>query len=87
MKQIRIEGITQVAYDRLARDLSTMIETGAGRLMLRTDVDGERLDFTLITRPEIVVITTELVSLNMRSEDGLDIPISIRHNEYSKLVF
>lgn len=87
MKQIRIEGITQAAYDRLARDLSTMIETGAGRLMLRTDVDGERLDFTLITRPEIVVITTELVSLNMRSEDGLDIPISIRHNEYSKLVF
>lgn len=87
MKQIRIEGITQAAYDRLARDLSTMIETGAGRLMLRTDVDGDRLDFTLITRPEIVVITTELVSLNMRSEEGLDIPISIRHNEYSKLVF
>lgn len=87
MKQIRIEGITQAAYDRLARDLSTMIETGAGRLMLRTDVDGERLDFTLITRPEIVVITTELVSLNMRSEDGLDIPISIRHDEYNRLVF
>lgn len=87
MKQIRIEGITQDAYDRLARDLSTMIETGAGRLMLRTDVDGEKLDFTMITRPEIIVITTELVSLNMRSEEGLDIPISIRHNEYSKLVF
>lgn len=87
MKQIMIEGITQTAYDRLARDLSTMIETGAGHLMLRTNEAAEFYDYTLITRPEIVVITTELVSLNMRSADGLDIPISIRHDEYSKLVF
>lgn len=87
MKQIMIEGITQSAYDRLARDLSTMIETGAGSLMLRTYPAEETFDYTIITRPEIVVITTELVSLNMRTSDGLDIPISIRHNEYSKLVF
>lgn len=87
MKQITIEGITQPAYDRLARDLSTMIETGAGHLLLRTNEAAELYDYTLITRPEIVVITTELVSLNMRTADGLDIPISIRHNEYKKLVF
>lgn len=87
MKQIMIEGITKSAYDRLARDLSTMIETGAGSLMLRSYPVEDKFDYTIITRPEIVVITTELVSLNMRSVDGLDIPISIRHNEYSKLVF
>lgn len=87
MKQIIIEGITQSAYDRLARDLSTMIETGSGSLMLRSYPAEEKFDYTIITRPEIVVITTELVSLNMRTADGLDIPISIRHNEYSKLVF
>lgn len=87
MKQIRIEGITLAAYDRLARDLSTMIETGAGTLLLTTYPVEEEYDYTLITRPEIVVITTELVSLNVRTADGLDIPISIRHNEYSKLVF
>ena len=87
MKQIMIEGITESAYDRLARDLSTMIETGAGSLMLRTYPAEDKYDYTIITCPEIVVITTELVSLNMRSSDGLDIPISIRHSEYKRLVF
>lgn len=91
MKQITIEGITQAAYDRLSRDLSTMIETGAGHLMLRiTDNSGcldDTYGYTLMTRPEIVVITKDRVSLNMRTEGGLDIPISIRHDEYSKLVF
>ena len=87
MKQITIEGITQPAYDRLARDFSTMCETGAGHLMLRTDAAAGLFDYTLITRPEIVVITSGRVSLNMRSEEGLDIPISIRHDEYKKLVF
>ena len=87
MRQIMIEGITQAAYDRLARDLSTMIETGAGSLMLRTYPAEEMFDYTIITRPEIVVITTDRVSLNMRSSDGLDISMSIRHNEYNRLVF
>ena len=87
MKQIKIEGITQPAYDRLARDISTMCETGAGHMMLRTDPAAGLYDYTLITRPEIVVITSELVSLNMRTVDGLDIPISIRHDEYNRLVF
>lgn len=87
MKQIIIDGITQSAYDRLVRDFSTMLETGAGSLMLRTLPAEETFDYTLITRPEIVVITTDRVSLNMRTDEGIDIPISIRHDEYSKLLF
>lgn len=87
MKQLTIEGIKQSAYDRLSRDLSRMIETGAGHLMLRNFPKDKVIDYTLFTRPEIIVITTELVSFNMRTEDGEDIPISLRHSEYSKLVF
>ena len=87
MKELKIEGITQPAYDRLARDLSTMIDTGAGHLMMCTIPHEAHVDYTLLTRPEIVVITSDRVSLNMRSEEGLDIPLSLRHNEYKRLVF
>ena len=87
MKELKIEGITQPAYDRLARDLSNMIDTGTGHLMMRTIPHEALVDYTLLTRPEIVVITRDQVSFNMRSEDGLDIPISLRHNEYNRLVF
>lgn len=87
MKQFTIEGIKQSAYDRLSRDFSRMIETGAGSLMLRTFPRDKVFDYTLFTWPEIVVITKEVVSFNMRTEDGEDIPISLRHSEYSKIVF
>lgn len=87
MKQLTIEGIKQTAYDRLSRDLSRMIETGVGHLMLRTIPHEKTIDYTLFTRPEIVVITRDLVSFNMRTEDGEDIPLSLYHSEYSKLVF
>ena len=87
MKQLTIEGITQDAYNRLSRDLSRMIENGSGHLMLRNIPHDKLIDYTLFTQPEIVVITKDQVSLNMRSDEGEDTPISLRHSEYKRLVF
>mgnify|MGYP007092202067 CR=1 FL=1 len=82
-QMIKIEGIIKEWWDAHYSDIDELLNESGTRAILHAD--GSDSTYTLICYPVIVVITSALVSISIPCETR-DLPISLRHNEYTRLI-
>lgn len=82
-KMVKIEGIIKEWWDAHYSDVDELLNESSTRAILHAD--GSDSTYTLICYPEIVVITSSQISISIPCETR-DLPITLRHNEYTRLI-
>lgn len=82
-KMVKIEGISRIWWETHLCDMDEILYESSSKATMHAD--GSDTTYTLICYPEIVVITSSQISISIPCETR-DLPISLRHNEYTRLI-